>query len=366
MILLQAATAGASAMGDEQILIGAAKLAIQIRNVMLNFAPMFVIVVGIWGVIRFYVGYEQGGRINFQKYVWYPLIMLFAILQYAWIMDTINTITFGAVNSTQNEHSDEMFEKIMDAERQYTMMVSAGQMIYADSVKDVKDKKVDEENKDSPIWGKILKAKNWAVNEFNKTKASMDFAGSIGVSPPSPTNILDFLKGSLQAGFTMLCRSVIILIRKALFMILLVIGPIAMTFEILPHWRGQFVHWLKIYVGVILWGLTINVIDAVYIFYINTECKDVINDISAMAKNGEYFFSSTDSDFGYLSVVFALMYIFVPYITSIYAGGAGAGKVFTVMGGLAMKGITGAAGAAGGMIPSGGGSKISGRTRSNN
>ncbi len=366
-MLILAATAAADALGDEHIIESAAKLALQIRNVMLNFAPMFVILVGIWGVVRFYVGYEQGGRINFQKYVWYPLIMLFAILQYAWIMDTINTITFSAVNSTQNEHSQEMFETIMDAERQYTIMVSAGQMIYADSVKAVQNKKVDEEYKDSPVRASIMKAKNWAVNIVNKTKAGIEFNSSStpAASPVPTTNILDFLKGSLQAGFTILCRSIIILIRKALFMILLVIGPIAMTFEILPHWRGQFVHWLKIYVGVILWGLTINVIDAVYIFYINTECKDVVKDIGSMAAKGEYYFSSTDSDFGYLSVVFALMYIFVPYITSIYAGGAGAGKVFTVMGGLAMKGITGAAGAAGGLIPSGG-SKTSGRTTSNN
>jgi hypothetical protein len=360
-MLLMIASVGEEVIGDSHILDSAAQLAIQVRNVMLNYAPIFTILTGFWGVIRFYFGFDPH-KINFQKYVFYPLIMLFAIINYAWIMDTINTVAFDAVNCSKNEDSDKMFEKIMDAERQYTMIVSLGQMTYADTVINKKNEAVDAEYGDGSITGSIVKAKNWAVGKFNQYRASADFNGALTQTMPTPANIFDFLKGSLQAGFTTLCRSIIILLRKAIFMILLVVGPIAMTFEILPPWRGQFTHWLKIYISVILWGLTLNLIDACYVFYINSEYKAVFDDIAELAKNGEYYFSSTDSDFGYLSVVFALIYVFVPYITSIYSGGSGAGKMFTVLGGLIAKTAVSAASSVTKLIPSVP-TKISGKTR---
>ncbi len=373
-IILQAAATGE--IFDKDMMESAGKLALQVRNVMLNFAPMFVIIIGIWGVIRFYVGYEQGGRINFQKYVVYPLVMLFALIQYAWIMDTINTVAFSAVNCSKNEKSDDIYEYIMNAQRQHNIALAKAQLQYADTVLNKKTENLNKEyaNKtDEGLDGignaiayKIKTMLNSYQYETVKSSAKLSTGedDSFGGIPSFSFNILDHLKGVLQAGMTIFCRTLIIMIRNVLFMTLLVIGPIAMTFDILPAWRGQFIHWLKVYIGVILWGLTINVIDALYVFYVETECKNVLGDTAAMAAQGDYYFAPTDSDFGYMSFVIALMYLFVPYITSLYAGGAGAGKVFTAMAGYAARGVamtvSGGMSAASSLMS--GSSKTSGRT----
>lgn len=176
-------------------------------------------------------------------------------------------------------------------------------------------------------------------------------------------SILKFIAGWFQENGTAMIRLIIMSIRDVLFAFLYISGSIAISLSILGGTFKNLVgKWLQSLITIQFWSLTIALVDHLAKFFLLHFTAVDVTQGSAVN-----VLSSTDLT-GYIctNVVVTLMYLLVPYLTSLYAGGSQAGmfmsKVVTVAatalapaakaavmgsGAAGATGATGASGAAG-------------------
>lgn len=126
-------------------------------------------------------------------------------------------------------------------------------------------------------------------------------------------------------------KNIINFLRAIVIAFLAVVGPLAVAMDIVPLFKGTALKWFKGIVIVALWGLTIKILDGFLFKYLDTYQSG-----SAWS----YFFgfdptALTDSlSFTLTSVTFLILYILVPFLTSLYIGSSAAGgaasKIFSI------------------------------------
>jgi TM2 domain-containing membrane protein YozV len=364
--------------GSAEFLALIARMGFTAKNACLSIIPVFIVITGIFGVVKFYFGQEENGKININKYIVYNIFMLILLMNYEYIIDTTGSVTrILTENIFPRENSSDMFETVSDSKIKYYMSQRGGRMLnnYADYINVAKS--------DDSNWVQ----KSWAYLKMN-FKETTDEALSEKVVTP-----LQWTKSMMEVSFVRLVRSMLELSRMLMLGFLIIVGPFALLFETIPLFRGIASHWYKLLFAVSLWLLTLNILDALYIGFSESLVQSVQNEIvrnvdilereayaramgydHIMNPTGKFTYaeyvdphSGQGLHLGLLNIAMAILYMFVPYLTTIYAGGQVAQQLFGAMMSMAQMVMVNTLGSVRGVgMPSGGGdSAIKGITKDN-
>ncbi|WP_460615633.1 hypothetical protein [Hymenobacter seoulensis] len=146
----------------------------------------------------------------------------------------------------------------------------------------------------------------------------------------------------------LIIRKIMTFIQQFILGFLYVCGPIAMTLSVIPSFGQLAMKWLQNFLAVQMWGLTFVLLDTLYKFY--AESARAPGGLFGNIVNGPQQ-SVDDQMFMLTSVAFVLLYVMVPYLTSLFIGSSAAQGFIGSMTGMAV----GAATAAAGVVAPGGG-----------
>ena len=165
----------------------------------------------------------------------------------------------------------------------------------------------------------------------------------------SLTNILLQL---ITGEVVLLIRQIMQFIQQFILGFLFVCGPISICLSVVPAFGQLAMKWLQNFLAVQLWGLSFALLDLLYTFYTTSNSTfGGVFDTSVTA-------SETDTKQLIVSVAFIMLYLMVPYLTSLIIGSSAAqGFVGSVVGMAASAAAAGAGVAAG---AAGGGHGVSG------
>lgn len=167
-------------------------------------------------------------------------------------------------------------------------------------------------------------------------------------------NLLSLLQSVALGGIASIARKLMELLRQTLLGLLYVTGPIAISLSVLPFF-GQLVQkWFQNYLTVQCWSITLIILDNIVVLYrhLSQHRLGLMHGLSVSE-------ASEKLDMILITLIIALLYFMVPYLTSLFIGqaqsamyparvlatGAGA-AVLTAQGAAVMSGAAGMASAA--------------------
>ncbi len=309
-------------------------MAIDVKFVCLKLSTIMIPITGFYGVIKYFFGFEDEGKINFKKYLFIPLILLVLMMNYSVMMDITSNI--GRIMINQLPGSDlttlELFEHMEHFNKNRTQH---------EIVKSIMDANVAGQDE----------KKNFFEKVWEGFKSTNSIVGSAIMKPFR--DIGSFLQGSLMK----FARIIIIKTRDVALGFMIIVGPISILLSMTPVFRDVFKKWFRIYVGIMLWMVTINIIDALVvnyyqksgIFNLSYEYKDIETG-ELRYDTGDAIFSPTKADdevimgtvfingldeYGmenmFINCVFAMMYMMVPLLTAFFCGEKLAGGFLSMM-----------------------------------
>jgi hypothetical protein len=335
-----------------------AGLAIDVKNLSIKFAVLFAIITAVYGVIKYFFGFEDSAKIDFKKYVWTPLIFIFLLANYSYIIDVTGSIASILINNTPGANTEKelfvtsmnTFEKRQDNERDLARIEMGVDMANA------------SKNKNFVGFA-------WAALKGTFKEKTSEFLGP-----------LRFIGGMFGTGWIKTCRIIIEQARNVILGFLVITGSLSLLFSITPVFRDVFKKWFRMYIAVLLWAVTLNILDVMVLRYSDDSTKnnmsivykDVNNEITKdLTVEGKFMvlgseeISNFGTEAGFIHFIFGLMYLSVPLLTAFFIGDKMAGGMlsFIMMKTVdtATKAVGGAAGAATG-VPMGGGSIGGGET----
>jgi len=341
-------------IGAYGFLEAVAGITIEVKLISMKLAVLFAVLTATYGVVRFFIGFEDSQKIDFKKYVWTPLILVFLLVNYSYLIDITDSLASVMINAMPSANDKSILTELLNNEDQRRVL-EEGNNLAALGV-DMTDPNLNVFQK----FGSLLK------HTFNKTTNSI----------LSPTRELGKF---MEAGWVRTCRMIIEHVRAVVLAFLIIVGPIAILLSITPLHSDMTKKWYKMYVAVLLWALTINIMDALVIAHANNSLK-IDPAISENAPDGTkhesqaYYVNAVGSmladrgaQAGFVNFVFSLMYLCVPLLTAFFAGDKMAGGIlsFVTMKSVdyAMKGVSAVASGGKGMTGSsigGGGGQTSG------
>lgn len=335
---------------SQEFLATIARMGWQARNAALAIAPILIILVAVFGVVKFYFGQESEGKINLNKYVYYNIFMLMFIVYYGNVVDITGSFTRILTDVFPRGNTVEMFQKVSDAKTGLYSMQKLGQIqSYSQNIDNIEQDTT----------------KSWAGKQWSKLKVQ---AEDYFVQTPLNSDIFNFtdwFSSFLEVGFIRLIRALLEVSRNVMLSFLIIVGPFALMFEFVPFMRGIAQHWFKIFIAVSLWLLTLNILDAIYVNFATSRLQEAVGTFNEAIKNKEVFndiYTAEGGEAGIINVVIAICYIFVPYLTTLYAGGQAAQQLFGAMMTMAqfaaVKAASGLMGGVGGGAGAGAGSVI--------
>ena len=165
----------------------------------------------------------------------------------------------------------------------------------------------------------------------------------------SLTNILLQL---ITGEVVLLIRQIMQFIQQFILGFLFVCGPISICLSAIPAFGQLAMKWLQNFLAVQFWGLSFALLDLLYTFY--TASNSTFGGVFGTSITA----SETDTKQLIVSVAFIMLYLMVPYLTSLIIGSSAAqGFVGSVVGMAASAAAAGAGVAAG---AAGGGHGVSG------
>jgi len=118
--------------------------------------------------------------------------------------------------------------------------------------------------------------------------------------------------GWIQEGLIFLVRAGVSLVRAFLLVFLFLIGPISLALSIIPGFQQTATSWLKGFMGVAFWNLSLNILDNLVAAY-NSYALQLI-------ANGDEFSIS----YGFLvNIVITLVYLITPVLTNYFISTGG-------------------------------------------
>jgi hypothetical protein len=341
--------------GSSTFLNALAAACLDIRDVCIQFLPFIVVIVFAYGFIMFLFGMSEDHKLDLKKYLFMPLFYTMLIVFYPTFIDTTGAITGTIVRN-------------MDAGLD-------GELI----VRRTKVKEELEQIDDLYAHQEFLRDKLEAQKETNAVKKTWKYlAAWCSHATVSVLNGLSSFWDFFDILSIRIIRTAIDYIRDVFLGIMIVVGSIAILLSILPLFKGLFVKWLKLYITIILWAVTISVLDRIMIGFAEGGLHTVQEMVQNAEKIGEYknsvvisgieaVFSSpnnpaiisnaavnsmitqniTDFPEKYdalggsngldiaLNVILVICYCLVPYITSLYAGGEASGMFMSKVVGIA-------------------------------
>lgn len=288
-----------------------ADLAIQVKYLAVKISIFFIMITAVYGVIKFYIGYEENGKLNFKKYVFTPIIMLLLLGNYSIMMDITSGVAGIIIRNTPGHN--------ITGEDMILTMEKANASKGMDEVKHAyMETQVDNQS----TWEWIQDVGTMVV----KT-----------ASAPSRF-ITRAIWSGIQFTVVKLMRLIVEQTRNVVLGFLIIIGPFSLLFGILPIFRDVFKKWFRIYAAVLMWAVSINVIDAMIVnyyekanefqlayIYEDSEGKSYLSEtkldeetvVGINSINGIEYMGMEN---GYINFTFAMMYMMVPLLTAFFMG----------------------------------------------
>lgn len=128
-------------------------------------------------------------------------------------------------------------------------------------------------------------------------------------------NLLSMLQSFALGGIASIARKLMELFRQTLLGLLYVTGPIAISLSVLPAF-GQLVQkWFQNYLAVQCWSITLIILDNIVVLYRNlTQHRLGLMHGLSISEAAEKM------DMIMITIVIALLYFMVPYLTSLFVG----------------------------------------------
>lgn len=138
-------------------------------------------------------------------------------------------------------------------------------------------------------------------------------------------------------------------IQAFLAAFLFVVGPIAFTLSMLPGFGGLMKSWFQSYLSVHLWTVTFAIINKLFAQYSAAMAALAASKITTV---DQYFAQyASDGQYQVACIIFIIMYLMVPYMTSLVVGSSAAQSFVGAAAGLvASRAAMGAGKAAGGAV----------------
>lgn len=105
-----------------------------------------------------------------------------------------------------------------------------------------------------------------------------------------------------------LIRAGMIVFKNIVYAYMLIVGPIPLVLSLIPGFQGMAAHWMKNFIVVCYWNVTIGLLDAL-MQALNVQ---ILADIA--------FGGDEEMTIGLLTAFSAIMYFFVPYLSSLAIG----------------------------------------------
>lgn len=150
------------------------------------------------------------------------------------------------------------------------------------------------------------------------------------------TSFFTWLILAVENGLSMIVRLFIERIRGMLLAFIMVCGPVAFTIATIPGFGGTIGHWFRIFISTALWGLTLSILDAMMVGFIQNfsiPTGSTLTEASAVL------------DLLVVNGAVILMYISVPLLTSFYIGAAASASFLAAAQGVAGSAMSYAGGA---------------------
>src|ERR1035437_2656832 len=141
------------------------------------------------------------------------------------------------------------------------------------------------------------------INEvYDKYKETHPDPGIMGAL----SNIGDWIIANCTHMIIVVTRAVIYIVRSLIMVFLFAVGPIAILVSMFPGFEDNLKHWLKYYIMVGFWTVTLAVLDLILYQYLDyCEKNSIIDGVTTV------------------NIGIALMYLIAPYLTNRYIGGQG-------------------------------------------
>jgi hypothetical protein len=130
-------------------------------------------------------------------------------------------------------------------------------------------------------------------------------------------NLLSLLQSVALGGIASIARKLMELLRQTLLGLLYVTGPIAISLSVLPIF-GQLVQkWFQNYLAVQCWSITLIILDNIVVLYrhLSQHRLGLMHGLSVSE-------AAEKLDMILITLVIAMLYFMVPYLTSLFIGQA--------------------------------------------
>lgn len=291
-------------IGAYGFLESVAGMTIEVKMVCVKFAVLFAVIAASYGVIKFLFGFEDGNKIDFRKYVWTPLIIIILLVNYAYLIDVTDSLGGLIIKSVPSANDKSPFVEIMNSANKRSKIIAAEYV--AEQAENLVD---DEKSSLKKIGDGIL--------------SQIKMIGGVITSP------LRYVGKLFSGALISFCRVIINNARGVILAVLVITGPLAILVSIIPLFREMLAKWYKAYLGVMMWAVTINLLDALIIAFAQNSVGVDINDIMMMGDSEQHIQAMQASNeitgdlgaqAGFINFVFALMYLSVPLLTSLWMG----------------------------------------------
>ncbi len=165
------------------------------------------------------------------------------------------------------------------------------------------------------------------------------------------------LMGLATDFMTSIIQAIMEFIQSFLLAFLYVSGPIAIAFSFIPGFGGVAKSWLQSLIGIHMWSIAFQIIAGVFVYYSAHEAALSASSGAAALMN---MTGIAQTKYAVACIVFIIMYIMVPYMSSLIVGSSAAdsfvgsamrvGTSVASGGAAAAPALAGAAGAAGGAV----------------
>ncbi|WP_017733364.1 hypothetical protein [Nafulsella turpanensis] len=128
-------------------------------------------------------------------------------------------------------------------------------------------------------------------------------------------NLLSLLQSIALGGIASIARKLMELFRQTLLGFLYITGPIAITLSVLPAFGQLLQKWFQHYLSVQCWSITLIILDNLVVLYRNLSQQrlGIMNGLSISE-------AAEKLDMLLITLVIALLYFMVPYLTSLFIG----------------------------------------------
>lgn len=286
----------------KEVSIGAYMMAEKILSIMLTtVVPLLLFVTVAGTVIR---GFISSGQVQFEIGPIFRVFFMFVMLaNYNNLAPLIGNLIGGVADIISDSRP------------------GGSPLSQANSAYDILNKlRVAKENEQAPQNGGTVVTPNDAATA---TADSQSFISSMAstIADKLGATIEAFSPARIIMGFatdvvTAIIQSIMEFLQSFLLGFLYACGPIAIAFSFVPGFGGVAKHWLQSLVGVHMWSVAFQAISALFIHY---QIADVATTSVAGAMSG-----LATAKFTVACLVFIIMYLMVPYMSSLIVGSSGA------------------------------------------